>query len=89
VAVITGAAQGLGEALARRLSDEGAKVVVADMNFEAAQAVAASLRDAVAVKVDVTKYDECAAMCQAAEEKYGRIDLMVSNALLISGPIGE
>ena len=41
VVVITGAAQGLGEALAKRLSDEGAKVVVADMNFEAAQAVAA------------------------------------------------
>jgi len=90
VVVITGAAQGLGEALARRLSDEGAKVVVADMNYEAAQAVAASLEDAIAVKVDVTNYDECAGMCQAAEEKYGRIDHLVSNAaILISGAIEE
>lgn len=90
VVVITGAAQGLGEALAKRLSDEGAKVVVADMNFEAAQAVAASLQDAIAVKVDVTNYDDCVAMCQAAEEKYGKIDLLVSNAaILISGAIEE
>jgi sorbitol-6-phosphate 2-dehydrogenase len=90
VVIITGAAQGLGEALAKRLSDEGAKVVVADMNFEAAQAVAASLQDAIAVKVDVTNFDECQAMCQAAEDKYGRVDMLVSNAaILISGPIEE
>ncbi len=90
VVVITGAAQGLGEALAQRLCAEGARVVVADMNFEAAQRVAASLEDAVAVKVDVTSYDECAAMCKAAEDKYGRIDCLVSNAaILISGPVGE
>ncbi len=90
VAVITGAAQGLGEALAKRLSDEGAKVVVADMNYEAAQAVAASLSDAIAVKVNVTSYEDCEAMAKAAVEKYGRIDLMVSNAaILISGAIEE
>ncbi len=90
VVVITGAAQGLGEALAKRLSDEGAKVVVADMNYEAAQKVAASLDDAIAVKVNVTSDEDCAAMCQAAEDKYGRIDMLVSNAaILISGPIGE
>lgn len=90
VVVITGAAQGLGEALAQRLSDEGAKVVVADMNYEAAQAVAASLSDAIAVKVNVTSYEDCEKMAKAAAEKYGRIDLMVSNAaILISGPIEE
>ena len=90
VVVITGAAQGLGEALAKRLSDEGAKVVVADMNYEAAQSVAASLEDAIAVKVNVTSYEDCVAMCKAAEEKYGRIDMLVSNAaILISGAIEE
>ena len=56
VAVITGASQGLGEALAIRLSDEGCKVVVADLNYEGAQNVAAQLKDAIAVAVDVTKY---------------------------------
>lgn len=90
VVIITGAAQGLGEALAKRLSDEGAKVVVADMNYEAAQTVAASLNDAIAVKVDVTNYDECVSLCQAAEDKYGRVDMLVSNAaILISGPIED
>jgi len=90
VVIITGAAQGLGEALAKRLSDEGAKVVVADMNYEAAQAVAASLKEAIAVKVDVTNYDECVGLCQAAEDKFGRVDMLVSNAaIVISGPIED
>ena len=62
VAVITGASQGLGEALAIRLSDEGCKVVVADLNYEGAQNVAAQLKDAIAVAVDVTKYEDCEAI---------------------------
>ena len=56
VVVITGAAQGLGQALAQRCSDEGAKVVVGDMNYEGAQETAKMLADAVAVKLDVTKF---------------------------------
>lgn len=90
VAVITGAAQGLGEALAQRLDREGASVLVADMNIEAAGRVAASLRDAVAVQVNVCDYAQCEAMAQAAVDKWGRIDLMVANAaIVISGPIEE
>jgi sorbitol-6-phosphate 2-dehydrogenase len=90
VVVITGAALGLGEALAQRLSGEGAKVVVADMNYEAAQRVAASLTEAIAVKVNVTDYDDCANLFKAAEDKYGKIDMLVSNAaILISGPIED
>jgi len=90
VVVITGAAQGLGEALARRLDGEGAKVVVADMNGDAAKGVAASLRDAIAVKVDVTDYAECQMIADAAVAAYGRIDKLVSNAaILISGSVEE
>lgn len=90
VVVITGAAQGLGEALAVRLSDEGAKVLVADLNFEAAQQTAAQLKDAAAVKVNVASYEDCEAMAQAAIDKWGHIDMLVANAaILISNPIEE
>ncbi|MFS8500639.1 MAG: SDR family NAD(P)-dependent oxidoreductase, partial [Caldicoprobacter sp.] len=90
IAIVTGAGQGLGEAIARRLNAEGAKVVVTDINFEAAQKVAADLNDAIAIKVDVTKYDECEEMARVTVEKYGRIDLLVSNAgILIAKGIDE
>ena len=90
VAVITGASQGLGEALAMRLSDEGCKVVVADMNYEGAQAVAAKLKDAIAVAVNVTKIEDCEKMAAAAVEKYGKIDSLVSNAGIVkSGDIRQ
>ncbi len=90
VAIITGAAQGLGEALAHRLSNEGAKVIVADINLESAQKVANDLKDAVAVKVDVSDYQQCEKVAQTAIEKYGRIDLLVCNAaILISNAITD
>ncbi|HHW00837.1 MAG TPA: sorbitol-6-phosphate dehydrogenase [Clostridiaceae bacterium] len=88
VAIVTGAAQGLGEALARRLDKEGCKVVVADLNIEAAQKVADSLTDAIAVKVDVSNEEQVEAMVDAAVKKYGKLDLLVSNAaILISGAV--
>jgi len=90
VAVVTGAAQGLGEALARRLDKEGCKVVVADINYEAAKKVADSLTDAIAVKVDVTNEEQVEAMVKAAVDKYGTLDLLVSNAaILIAKPVVE
>lgn len=90
VAIITGGAQGLGEALAHRLDAEGCKVVVADINLESAQKVAASLSDAIAAKVDVSNEQQVDAMVNAAVEKYGRLDLLVSNAaILIAKPVTE
>lgn len=83
VAIITGAAQGLGEALAQRLDQEGAKVVVADINAEMAEKVAAGLNDAIAVQVDVTDYDQCEQMAQKALEHFGKIDLLVCNAAIL------
>ena len=62
VAIVTGAAQGLGEALARRLDKEGCSVVVADINKEKAETVAASLSNAIAVGVDVTSEEQVEAM---------------------------
>jgi len=90
VAIITGAAQGLGEALAGRLDKEGCRVVVADINYEAALKVAEKLTDAIAVKVDVTDEQQVEAMVEAAVKKYGRLDLLVANAaILIAKSVGE
>ena len=90
VAIVTGAGQGLGEALARRLDQEGCRVVAADINFEAADNVAKSLSDAIAVKVDVCDEQQVEAMVDMAVKKYGTLDLMVSNAaILIAKPVVE
>lgn len=90
VAIVTGGAQGLGEALAIRLSQEGAKVVVADINIESAQKVAERLSDSLALKVDVTNYEDCKNMADIVLQKYGKIDLLVSNAaILIAKAIDE
>jgi sorbitol-6-phosphate 2-dehydrogenase len=89
-AIITGGAQGLGEALAHRLDQEGCKVVVADINLESAQKVASELTDAIAVKVDVCDEQQTEAMVAAAVQKYGKLDLLVSNAaILIAKPVAE
>lgn len=88
VAIVTGAAQGLGAALAQRLAKEGCKVVVADMNLEKAQEVAAALPDAMAVHVDVSKEEMVNRLVDQTVEKYGRLDLFVANAGIVrSGPI--
>lgn len=90
VAIITGGAQGLGEALVERLVKEGAKVVIADLNLEAAQVVAKRVGNATAIKCDVTDYQQCEKMAQTALNKYGRIDLLVVNAaILIAKPTEE
>lgn len=89
-AVITGAAQGLGEALAQRLDAEGCNVVVADLNYEGAKKTAEGMKNAVAVKVDVCDEQQVEAMVNTAVEKYGKLDLLVSNAaILIAKPVIE
>jgi len=90
VAIVTGAGQGLGEAIARRLAAEGCKVVVADMVPENAEKVAASLPDAMACIVDVTDDAQVATMVTNTVERYGRLDIMVPNAgILIAEPIED
>jgi sorbitol-6-phosphate 2-dehydrogenase len=88
-ALVTGGGQGLGEALCVRLSEEGAKVAVADVNLEAAKAVAGKIGGA-AVFADVTDWASCERMAAEAAEALGGIDLLVSNAaILISGSVDE
>ncbi|MFF7898696.1 bifunctional aldolase/short-chain dehydrogenase [Streptomyces sp. NPDC088817] len=93
VALVTGAGSGIGRAIARRLADEGACVVVADMNGRSAAAVAGELGGpdkAVAVPVDVTDEEQIAAAFEAALLAFGGVDLVVNNAgISISKPLLE
>jgi 3-oxoacyl-[acyl-carrier protein] reductase len=79
-AIITGAATGIGEAVARRLAKAGATVVVADMNLAGGQEVAASIPGALAVQVDVTSADSVNKAVSAVLAKTGRVDVLVNNA---------
>jgi 3-oxoacyl-[acyl-carrier protein] reductase len=92
VAVVTGAASGFGAATARRFAEQGASVVVADVDGPGAQAIAAEIGDrAVAVAVDVRNSAEVAAMIKTAEDTFGGLDILVNNAGLTrkGGPVEE
>jgi NAD(P)-dependent dehydrogenase (short-subunit alcohol dehydrogenase family) len=79
VAVITGGAQGIGLALCERFAREGAHIVVADLDGERAQAVAARL-GGIGLRCDVGIEAQVQSLVAAAVEHYGRIDLFCSNA---------
>lgn len=80
VAVITGGASGIGRAMARRFVKEGARqVVIADISEEALAAVADET-GALAIPTDVSKEDDVVHLIRTAEEKFGQIDLLCSNA---------
>ncbi|MEJ0097751.1 MAG: SDR family NAD(P)-dependent oxidoreductase [Bauldia sp.] len=80
VAFVTGAAGGIGRAIAQRLSDNGARVVIADIDAAAAAAFAAELPAAIACRVDVTSRAEIDAGIAACLETYGRLDILINNA---------
>ena len=80
-AVITGAASGFGEGMAKRFAAEGARVVVADLNAKGAERVAGEIGEsAIAVSTDVSQRAEVEEMIAAAMDAFGRIDVMVNNA---------
>ncbi len=89
VAIVTGAARGIGETYARRLAAEGAAVVVADIDEDGAGKVAASIAEdggnAIGVRVDVSDPESAAAMASAAVDRLGGIDLLVNNAAIYGG----
>ena len=82
VAVITGAAAGLGQAYATRLAADGAAIVAADREAadEPVSRVKAAGGSAIAVSCDVSKPAEVAALAQAVEAQFGRCDILVNNA---------
>ena len=95
VAIVTGGAQGLGEAISRRLAGEGCKVIVADVNETGVNATAAAIaketgQSVLGVKVDVTQETEVKTLFDRAVREFGRIDIVVSNAgILIAEPIAD
>jgi len=83
VAIVTGSAQGIGRAIADKLSAEGAAVVIADINEEGAKAVAAALPKAIAVRTDVSDEASVAGMVKAAVDTFGKLDILVNNAAIV------
>src|ERR687898_1345469 len=83
--IVTGGAGEMGSSIARRLVDEGAKVVIADVADGSALADELSRKgDAVYVRTDVTSEESTEAMARAALDAYGRIDALVNNAGLFT-----
>jgi 3-hydroxybutyrate dehydrogenase len=94
VAFVTGSASGIGKEIALVYANEGAKVVIADLNPEAAQATAAELTaggaQAIGIAMDVTNEDQVNAAVEQAASAFGGIDILVSNAgIQIVHPVEE
>ena len=84
VAIVTGAGQGIGRAIALTLAAEGAAVIVADIDFQTAKETAKKAKsftpDSFAVKTDVAKSKDLAKLVKATVDRLGRIDILVNNA---------
>jgi 3-hydroxybutyrate dehydrogenase len=94
VAFITGSASGIGKEIALLFAQEGAKVVIADLNKQAAEATAAELKEsgaqAIGVGVDVTSEEQVDAAVEEAAKAFGGIDILISNAgIQIVHPVEE
>ena len=84
VALVSGAAQGIGKAVALLLARNGADMVVSDINFEKAQETVKEVetigRKAMAMKVDVSNFNDVDQMTKAILERFGKIDILINNA---------
>lgn len=95
VAIVTGAASGMGKAIAEGYAAEGAKVVVSDMNLDGATAVAEGIKanggEAIAMKTDVTSLEDLERLFEETKQAYGKLDVLVNNAGIMDGmePVGE
>lgn len=89
VVIITGAAQGIGEAFALGYAKEGAKIVVADIldGKNTVDAIDRSGGQAIYIRTDVTKQEQCNAMARAAFDRFGSIDILVNNAAIFGDVI--
>jgi len=88
VAVVTGAASGIGESTARLFAAEGAQLVLTDIQVERGEKLAAALPSATFLRVDVTNEDQVAAAADLAVATYGQLDCMINNAAML-GAVGS
>ena len=99
VTIITGAAHGIGKAYARRFAEEGAHVVIADIDHQGGEATAKALLDAGgsawARATDVTNYPNVESLMRETIAKFGKIDVLLNNAAIYvtqklwKGPVEE
>jgi sorbitol-6-phosphate 2-dehydrogenase len=94
-AIVTGGAQGLGQAISQRLAREGCRVLIADVNETGVKATAAAVAKetgqcVLGMKVDVTQEADVKALFDRAAQEFGRVDIVVANAaILIAEPIAD
>lgn len=79
-ALVTGAASGIGRAIAEDLADHGARVLLADLNEVEGRAVADGISNALFRRADVSSRDDCQALVARAQEAWGGVDILVNNA---------
>ncbi|GGH81525.1 NAD(P)-dependent dehydrogenase (short-subunit alcohol dehydrogenase family) [Pullulanibacillus pueri] len=95
VAIVTGAASGMGKAIAKGYAKEGARVVVSDLNLEGAQKVVEEIQstgaEAIAVKTNVASEEELQQLFNETKQTFGTLDILVNNAGIMDGmePVGE
>ncbi|MBM6614845.1 glucose 1-dehydrogenase [Desemzia sp. RIT804] len=95
VVLVTGAASGIGKSIAELYATEGAKVVLADLNFEVLESVTKEIvangGDAIAVRANMVEAADVESMINTAINKYGTLDILVNNAGIMDGfePVGE
>ena len=84
VAIVTGGGHGIGKFYSRRLAEEGAKLVIAEIDGPAGERVAGEIAGAIAVRTDVADQASVEAMAAKAVERFGRIDVLVNNAAIFA-----
>jgi 3-oxoacyl-[acyl-carrier protein] reductase len=89
VAIITGGGRGIGRAFALRFAEEGAKILIPDINLEQAEGVAGEIKakggEASAVLTDISDEKATLAMAETVVRRYGRVDILVNNAAIWAG----
>ncbi|MET0402852.1 MAG: 3-hydroxybutyrate dehydrogenase [Cystobacter sp.] len=79
-ALVTGAASGIGQAIAEALGAQGVRVLVSDLDEAGAKAVAGRIPGAIAQRADVSSREDCRALVERAQKEWGRLDILVNNA---------